>query len=296
MKTRQLHFLTAITMFSLFACGEKKSEEASYDKADNTAVSADSVSEMQLPTNTFIRTADLKFRVKNTQKSSDEIEDIITKYDGYITNSNLSTNIENRNLVEISADSSLETIKYNVSNHLTIKIPNQKLNQTLREISKEIDFLDNKTLAADDAYLQILSNQMKVKRNMTFQNRLAKKSDHNYKNLSKVADTEENILSKQESSDEASLANIDLNMKIEYSTIEIEIYQRETITKSILLSDKITPSYEPPFYLKLWESLKFGFEIIETIILTLIKFWGIAALLLISYLTYLKLKPSKIIV
>lgn len=279
-------------MLSVLACGEKKE---TYDTADSTAAYTDSAASIQLPKNTHIRTANLKFRVKDVVKSSDSIEDIVAKYNGYISSSNLTSEVMYKNTTQISADSSLESTHYHRNNQLSIKIPTEQLDKVLRKITQNAVFIDHKTIKSEDVYLQILSNKLQVRRNEVFQNRVANKAANIYKNITKETATEQNILDKQASSDEAIIANLNLTKQITYSTVDIDMYQHESNSNAFIACDKTIEPYEPPFYVKLWGSITTGLRMIESIILTVFQLWGIICIALIGWLLYKRYRKMKLV-
>src|SRR5437764_710022 len=87
----------------------------------------------------FIRTADLKFKVKSVINSTYGIEDVVTQQEGFVIYTNLASNTDNITTTAISADSSLETTYYTVTNSIVLRVPNTKLDTTLKEIARHID-------------------------------------------------------------------------------------------------------------------------------------------------------------
>jgi hypothetical protein len=158
---RSLTLLAVITL--IISC--KKSEALSEEIATENAISADTVSssaavEKEGSTRKFVRTADLKFKVKNVTKSTYAIENITNKFDGFVTYTNLQSNIIDKFETKISQDSTLETTRYNVENNITIRVPDKRLDTVIKCIAKQIDFLDYRVIKADDVSLKILSNQL----------------------------------------------------------------------------------------------------------------------------------------
>ena len=108
----------------------------------------------------FIWTADLKFKVKDVVKSTYTIENITNVHGGFVTYTNLSSTIENVTATPTSADSSLETTFYTPVNEITIRVPNTKLDTTLKDIAKTVDNLNFRVIKAEDVSLQILANRL----------------------------------------------------------------------------------------------------------------------------------------
>jgi ribosomal protein L1 len=84
-----------LTVTALFICCKKSdaSEETLDYQATSDTVSSSAAVEKEGSTRKFIRTADLKFKVKNVTKSTYAIENITNKFDGFVTYTNLQSTI-----------------------------------------------------------------------------------------------------------------------------------------------------------------------------------------------------------
>ncbi len=226
-------------------------------------------------TRKFIRTADLKFRVKNVAKATYALEDIAANFEGFVAYTNLSSAITNQMVIPVSADSSLETIYYVVQNNMTLRVPNIKLDSALKAIAPIVDYLDYRIIKADDIQFELLENRLKQERSKKYQERISDAVDERGKKLQEITNTEDKILSKQEQADEALLANLRLKDKIAYSTIQLSIYQREVFRRELIANDKNIEAYSPGFFAKVVDALHFGWKILEGILLFLAKSWGV---------------------
>jgi len=156
----------------------------------------------------FIRTADLRFRAKNTVKSTYDIEDITVSHGGFVTSTELRSQIEDVHTTPVSSDSSLETTKYTVVNNMTIRVPNTQLDSTLKDIARNIEYLDYRTIQAEDVALQILSNNMTQKRIYKNETRLTRAIEQRGRKLGETTDAEELLIEKQEQADQAKINNL----------------------------------------------------------------------------------------
>jgi len=280
-------------IISLFGCGpsaeEKMKHERMNDSTSNAFISSTAAIENSNDTtHKFIRTADLKFKVKSVIKSTYNIEGITNRLGGFVTFTNLTSNIDHVTNTAVSADSSLETTYYTVSNSITLRVPNTKLDTTLKEISKNIDYLDYRIIKADDVALQILSNNLTQKRSTKNEQRLTNAIDNRGKKLTETTVAEEVLLSKQEQADNAKVSNLSLMDQINFSTINLSIYQRQTIKRELISNDKNIDEYEPGFGSKIIEALKFGWDILEAFLVFLIKLWGLFLFGIVAYILYRK--------
>lgn len=263
-------------------------QESAIDNSSDFISSSAAVENSKDTTRKFIRTADLKFKVKSVIKSTYDIENITNRQGGFVTYTNLTSSINNVTNIAISADSSLETTYFTVTNSITLRVPNTKLDTTLREISKNIDFLDYRIIKAEDVALQILSNNLTQKRSVKNEERLTNAIDNKGKKLNETTVAEEILLNKQEQADNAKISNLSLTDQINFSTINLSIYQRKTIKRELISNDKNIDAYEPNFGTKILEALKIGWDILEAFIVFLTKLWGLFLFLLLAYIIYKK--------
>ncbi|MCX6230107.1 MAG: DUF4349 domain-containing protein [Bacteroidetes bacterium] len=281
-------------LISLFACGrsaeEKRMTNASLtDSTSNAFISSTAAVENNKDsTHKFIRTADLKFKVKSVIASTYDIEAITSRLGGFVTYTNLQSTVDNVSKTAINADSTLETTYYTVSNSITLRVPNTKLDTTLKEISKNIDYLDYRIIKADDVALQLLSNNLTQKRSAKYEQRLANAIDNRGKKLKETTVAEDVLLNKQEQADNAKVSNLSLNDQINFSTITLAIYQRQTLKRELISNDKNIEAYEPGFGSKMLDALKYGWEILASFIIFMIKLWGLILFGLILYILYRK--------
>jgi len=287
------------------ACSPKSAESA--PACDSTAAALDtmsvasSVSSSAAKVNPadkahkFVRTADLRFKVKNVIRSTYNIEDIAAKMGGFVTYTDLKSNINYTETTKISADSTLETTHFTVTNNMTIRIPNTKLDTTLKEIAKNIEFLNFRVIKADDVALQMLSNELAIKRSTKNEVRMTHAIDYRGKKLNETTNAEEVVLNKQEQADNARIANLTLKEQINYSTVSIEIYQRQSVKREVIVNNENIEEFQPTLSSQLGDSFKFGWEILEGLLVFIVKLWGIYLIALIGYVVYIiyKLKTKK---
>ena len=286
-------FLSITLIGLLFACGSGRKEERAYRdvlKTDSTAIqevsSSAAVVNKKDTVRKFIRTADLKFKVKSVINSTYAIENIISKQGGFVTYTQLNSTIDNKTTVAISADSSLETIYYSVVNNMTLRVPTEKLDTTLKIIAQLIDYLDYRTIKADDVALQLLSNKLTQQRTQNIEKRITKAIDNRGKKLRETTSAEELLASKQEQSDNAKVSNLSLHDQIDYSTITLSIYQRQALKRELIANEKNIDIYTPGLGSKLLEALKTGWEMLEAIIVFFAQLWWFLLFGAIGYMIY----------
>jgi hypothetical protein len=231
----------------------------------------------------FIRTADLKFKVANVVATSYKIEDIVCQNKGFVTYTNLTNDIAKTETVQVTADSLLQTVHYNMSNDIVIRVPNQQLDTTLKTIATLIGFIDYRIIKAEDVTLNELSNTLTQKRTTQHFSRITSAIDNKGKKLNDVLDAEDKLIGKEQEADDALVANLDLNDKVKYSTVKILLYQNEAVKSEMLPAAKNIEPYQPSFISLLGESLLSGWKMLSELIIAIIKVWPVILLCVGGY-------------
>ncbi len=218
----------------------------------------------------FIRTADVKFRVIDVLATTYRIETITLKNKGFVTFTNLSSQVNPIPSRTLSNDSLLESTEVRVSNTMTIRVPNTELDTVLREIAQNIEFLDYRVIKAEDATLQVLSNTLE-------QNRLLN-------NKSRLAANNNDEVKKQY--DDAKISQLRLADAINFSTIHLLIYQSQSIQRRVIANTQNIENYKPSFGYQIQEALRDGWNVFEVIIVFFAKLWGLILLVIITFVIF----------
>ncbi len=234
----------------------------------------------------FIKTADLKFRVNSVITSTYAIEDLTANYGGFVTHTHLDSRIDNTTLVPVSADSSLETVYYTVTNSITLRIPERNLDSMLRAFTPMVEYLDHRTIDVRDVYIEMLVNQLTQARVRNQQQGIQNNVDSKGNNLRDMNESEDMIINRQAQADEAKINNLMLKDQMEFSTISILTYQRQSIKREMIYNNKNIEAYEPGFGYKLKRSFINGWRGIQAIVIFFAQFWVMIPLLLIGYIVY----------
>jgi hypothetical protein len=278
-----LLIILAISCKKADALEETTSETKTLSIDSSTTLSSAAAVQPKNSDRKFVRTADIKFKVKNVPNSTYIIENATTKFGGFVTYTNLQSTISEKNEVKISQDSTLEITKYTVENNITIRVPNTQMDTVIKTIAKQIDFLEYRVIKADDVSLQLLSNQLKEKREANQEKRLTKAIDSKGKKLNEVVQAENDLNQKSEQKDNSKLENISLADQVNFSTLTLQIYQRETIKKEMIANEK---QYRQGFGSKIIDGLENGWYLIEGIIAVIAQLWSIILIGILGFLGY----------
>ncbi len=247
----------------------------------------------EVPNRLFLKTADIKFKVKDVVNSTYNIENICHIHGGFVTLTNLESTVHKKESVPVSVDSSVETNNYSVSNSIIIRVPNNKLDTVLKDIAANVDYLDCRIIKADDVSLQLLANQLTQNRIKKNETRLVTAIDNNTKKLIETTAAEDLLLSKEELSDNSKIENLSLTDQINFSTVNLSIYQNDVTRRNIFAHEKPIKVYEPSFGSKMADSLLFGWNIVMEILVFFSKFWAILLAAMLVYFLYKKVIKTK---
>jgi hypothetical protein len=193
---------------------------------------------------------------------------------------------------KISQDSTLETTKYKVENTITLRVPQQNMDSVVKEIAKEIDYLDYRLIKADDVALRLLSNELLQKRSATNEKRIANAIDTKGKKINDIMNAETQLENKKAQSDSSAIENLSLQDQIDFSTITLQLYQREVIKQELIANEKAGYYFEPTIGIQLFDALQSGWFHLLSVVILLLKLWW---LMLIGLLLYYFFKKASFI-
>ena len=309
MKNIKIGIVTIIALL-LCACSQKRHESP---KMADIVYEEKSVSENQNPspetyisssaalenpndtTRKMIRTANIKFKVKDVINATYSIENIVVKHNGFVENTNLTSQINHTKETTIKEDSILLTTYYTVSNSLVLRVPNTQLDTTLKEIAQFVEFMDYRIINARNVTLDLLSKRLEQIRLARYDNRMTNAIDNQGRRLNDVSNAEDNLLYKQTQADQAKLANLQILDEIKFSTITLFLYQNQSIKYEVIAKEKTIKSYSTPFGTRFIDALKFGWTIIVEFFLFLVNIWSIILIgaLVLCSVKYFRKRISK---
>ena len=293
------YLLLGVILCSILSCNQnQKDYEETQNPVDSTLKQVNKVNDQEdkkeLRNRVFLKTAEIKFKVKDVVNSTYNIENICNAQGGFVTYSNLVSTINKKETISTSVDSSVEISNYSVSNSITIRFPNNKLDTVLKDIAANVDYLDSRIIKADDVSLQLLANRLTQKRIKKNAIRLSTAIDNNNKKLVETTAAEDLLLSKEEQSDKSKIENLSLTEQINYSTVNLSIYQNDVTKRTMFANEKAVKRYKPGFGSKMADSLLFGWTILMDILIFFSKFWAIFLFVILMYLLYKKFIKTKI--
>ncbi|PLW93009.1 MAG: hypothetical protein C0592_07860 [Marinilabiliales bacterium] len=234
----------------------------------------------------LIRKADLKFRTNNVVNSTYALEELTKHFDGYVSYTHLESDVNRVEETKISEDSLIESTYYTVTNTMTIRVPVANLDTMLKSMVILIDFLDYRTITAEDVTFQIMSKELERKRLELYDLRVSKAAGNTYSNLDMQVNAAERQLEKQIRNDEAKIEMLKIFDDIEYATITLHMYGREKVKHVVLADEENIDAYKPGFGRKLGIALDKGLDFLANFLIVLVAIWPLYLFGIIAWVIY----------
>lgn len=287
-----LFFLAIITSCKQSPREESIAEEAAVSSEDAKMVSSSAAVVDKNSDRKFIRTADLRFKVKNVAQSTYSIENTVAKFGGFVTSTELRSNIVDVSQAKKSSDSIVETTRFIVENNMIVRVPNTLLDTTLKTIARQIDYLDYRIIKADDVSLSILSNDLSQRRNQQNQARVEEAIQNRGKKLGETVDAEDRVHESQTQADEARISNLSLKDQVNFSTLSLSLYQKEAIKRETIANTK-SEEFRTNIGVRMVDGLKTGWHILEEIIVFIVHLWAFILIGFGGWFLYKKTRKNK---
>lgn len=256
----------AAIFVTTLGCNQEKSAEyadsTNNDKALETVIATDSSS---VATEKVIKTADMRFRVKDVQDTKAKLSNVIKSQGGTIVEFSINSYIQQTTKVRYSIDSLKEISSYRKEGLLIAKIPSEQLDDFINNTAKMAVFVDNQAMKMDDQSIAYLANKLKA------QNRIDAIKAINLTAKRKGNNVETSFYLKDEYIDKK-IANMDIDLRVKYSTITLNFYQDNSI-KTLIVSNDNLADYKPSFFKRLALNMVDGWKYFKELILALSHLW-----------------------
>lgn len=263
----------AIITLTIWGCN--KSERM--NSADATA----SINENATDTTAIekiIKTADMRFRVKDVQNVKEKLSAAVKEEGGLIAEFNIQSNIMRTEKVKYSTDSLLELTSYRKEGQVVAKVPSEKLDDFTNKVVKLAVFVDQQSLKLDDQGVNYLSNTLKNKNRVEAVEQLNKHANKKSNNVETALQIKDDYVDRK-------IENQIIDSKVRYSTITLNFYQDNTVQKMVVGNDDLY-DYRPAFFNRLWLGIANGWVIFKEFILILSNLWVLILLALAGYFAF----------
>lgn len=244
-------------ILTIFGCNSNKNDEAKeFRIADEAATLAEPK---------IIKTADMRFRVKNVQNTKEQLSQTIKAQGGTVAEFSIESVIQETQKVKQSVDSVKEITAYRTEGYLVAKVPSEKLDDFTNTTAKMAVFVDNQSMKMDDQSLTYLSNKSKAGNRLDAVDQMGKLAAKKSSNVETALNIKDDYVDKR-------IQNLSIDSKVKYSTITLNFYQDNTIKTAVIANDNVN-DYKPDFGNRFWLAIVNGWTIFREIILALSNLW-----------------------
>lgn len=294
MKTTYLKLSLASLLFlGIFSCKKGEASASDYETIsalDTVSVtdSISSVATMNVKDKQFIKTADVNMEVKDVYEATISIEKSVQELGGFVTNSNLQSNVISEDTYNTSDTEAMLIKKYQTENTMQVRVPTVKLGEFLSFINDKKLFLNSRHIRAEDITSSIKYAELEGKR--------IKKTGEN---ISQLKTNKDKVTMSDENMSEDNLqqlANMDVTDNLKYSTVDIYIKEPKLRIAEIAITNtsNIDNKYQFSFIYSVKNAFVEGFYMIQRIIVGLITIWPIILILGTIWYFVRKRKSKKI--
>ena len=281
MKNQIVVILAAIVLLAACKC----KSNAGYDFVNNSA-SADSIirDTASIHQPKLVKKATIKLKVKSVSATSKNILKLTDDYHGMLLHNEMESATERSSDVRISSDSVVRIVSLNTNARLTIKIPVNKLEEFLEKVETMGIYVNNRSIDIEDKSMEYTSSKLKLK------NRL--ELVHQQKNGKITIKDPNNVLMLKDDMVDEQIASQDIDEKIKNATINLDLYQSNTITKETIVNDE-PQSYNIPFLNRAQMAFANGWQLFSDIVIGLLNLWMIILLAILTYFVYNYFRKNK---
>lgn len=155
------HFAIVALAAIIFAGCNAEYKAESLDYASTDTIAADAVANGEL-VEKMTKTADMRFRVKDVQRTKEDLSTTIRKQGGLVMEFNINSSIQNSEKVKFSSDSLKEITAYRTDGYLVARVPSDQLDDLTNKVAGMAVFVDNQSLKMEDKSMDYLENKLKA--------------------------------------------------------------------------------------------------------------------------------------
>ncbi|RZJ50631.1 MAG: DUF4349 domain-containing protein [Chryseobacterium sp.] len=293
MKTTYIKLsLAAALLAGIYSCKKGEASVSDYEtsvSADSAAVSKEisSVATMKVKDKQFIKTAEVSMEVKDVYEATISMEKSVQELGGFVTNSNLRSNVMSEETFNTSDENAMLVKKYQTENQMQVRVPTEKLGELLTFINDKKLFLNSRVINAEDVTASIKYAELEGKR--------MKKTGENISELKTTKDKVKMSDENMSEENQQQLSNMDVADNLKYSTVDIFIKEPKLRVAEIAVTNttNIDNKYKFAFFYNAKNAFVEGFYLIQRIIVGLIMIWPILLIAGFGFYFYRKNQSKK---
>jgi len=240
--------------------GSVDSASAPLNKAANVVSKSDTIQNGQK----LVKTADMRFKVKNVEQTSERIAALTASFNGTVVHHVISSTTGNSTDIIKSNDSLMRVTVLNTTAEMTVRIPPANMESFMGQVARLGIYINNSRMDITDKSLDYLSTRLKLKN----QNELVaqqKREDSNKKDP-------DNLLAFKNSMVDQQIGNRKIDDSVKTSTITLSFYESNIVSREIIANDDLS-AYRLPFSKRVSIAMENGWGILVDIMVGIANLW-----------------------
>jgi len=259
------------------SCKQKSYETDKLNSyADSTTTSSvDTVAQK------LVKTADIRFKVKNVSQASEDISALVSKDSGVVIHHKVSVSIEQTHDVPLNNDSLMRVLAFNTNADMMVKLPVEKVDNFLNSVTRMGIYVTERRMDIEDRSLDYLEAKLKVRNRAEL---VAKERAGKVviKDPTAVINLKDDLVDGQ-------INNKRIDDAVKYSVISLNFYQSNTIYKEVVANDDPS-AYDLSFFKRMSNSIDNGWHMLADLIVAITNLWAFILAAIVSWLIFIKRK------
>ncbi|WP_259068200.1 DUF4349 domain-containing protein [Mucilaginibacter sp. X4EP1] len=264
----------------LWACKGKTSSES----ADSVSAPASVTKEKVLNTKSdtiqnaakLVKTADIRFKVKNVQQTSERIADLTTSLNGTVIHNYIHSTTSDSTNIQKSNDSLMKVTVLNITGEMTVKIPPGNLETFVSQVTRMGIYIDKSKMDITDKSLDYLATRLKLKNQNDLVNQQKKGDSADPKSPDNMLAFKNNMVDQQ-------IGNRKIDDSVKNSVVTLSFYENNIINKELVANNNLS-AYNMSFGKRLGMSIENGWNVFVDVFVFLANLWIIVPIGLIIWL------------
>ena len=251
----------------LCAC---KGKSSSSESADTVAITANTTKSISKTDDTIqshtklVKTADMRFQVKDVQQTTEQITALTASYNGTVVHHWMKSISGDSTDIRKSDDSIMRVTVINSSAEMTVKIPPANMENFMNQVARLGIYIKNRKMDVSDKTLDYLSTRLKLKNQDELVNQ-QKKAVANKK------DPDNSLAFKNKMVDQR-INDLKTDDSVKNSVVVLSFYEDNIISKKIIANNNLS-AYNLPLAKRLGMSLQNGWLVFVEVLVGIANFW-----------------------
>lgn len=242
----------------------------------SSRAASDEVSGRQL-----VRTADMRFQVKNVYQSALAIEDAVAAEGGFVVENRINNQLHASRYFPLGSQRK-RVESYRTIARLTVRVPSERTLPFLRTLAQQMEFLDERNFRAEDIQFQLLRQQLAWQREQQISRDISRAAEAPGSVDEKVDAAGARALALH-ARDEAEVKRRELADKVAFATLTLQ-FEQAMQTRTAIEPDPDAAAWlaKPSFSQRIGVALQTGWRVFVDILVGMAYLWPLWLLLAIA--------------